>query len=138
MRVLGIVGSLRRDSYNRTLLWAAAAQLRPTAELVEYDGLASLPAYGEDIDTPLAPAPLAALREAIADADALIISTPEYNGSVPGALKNALDWASRPWAGNCLHGKPVVMVDPELARKLEEAVAAVVARAARSLEPAPC
>jgi chromate reductase, NAD(P)H dehydrogenase (quinone) len=110
MRVLGIAGSLRRDSHNRTLLRAAATLLPPTAEFVEYEGLASLPAYNEDIDTPLAPAPVAALRRAIADANALIISTPEYNGSVPGPLKNALDWASRPWPDNCLRGKHVYVI----------------------------
>jgi chromate reductase, NAD(P)H dehydrogenase (quinone) len=80
MGVLGIAGSLRRDSHNRTLLRAAATLLPPTAEFVEYEGLASLPAYNEDIDTPLAPA---ALRRAIADANALIISTPSTTAPFP-------------------------------------------------------
>jgi chromate reductase, NAD(P)H dehydrogenase (quinone) len=110
MRVLGLSGSLRRDSHNRALLRAAAAELRPDAELLEWDRIAELPAYDEDLDTALAPEPVRALREAIADADAILIATPEYNASLPGALKNALDWASRPHATNPLRGKPAAVV----------------------------
>jgi chromate reductase len=110
MRVLGISGSLRRDSHNRALLRAAAAALPPGAELVEFDRVAELPAYDEDLDTAPAPEPVRALREAIADADAVLIATPEYNASLPGALKNALDWASRPHATNPLRGKPAAVV----------------------------
>src|SRR3954451_22972145 len=110
MRVLGLSGSLRRDSHNRALLRAAAAELRPDAELVEWDRIAELPAYDEDLDTALAPEPVRALREAIADADAILIATPEYNASLPGALKNALDWASRPHATNPLRGKPAAVI----------------------------
>jgi len=112
MRVLGLSGSLRRDSHNRALLRAAAAALPPGAQLVEWDRLADLPAYDEDLETAPAPTPepVRALREAIADADALLIATPEYNGSLPGALKNALDWASRPYASNPLRGKPAAVV----------------------------
>lgn len=110
MRVLGISGSLRRGSHNLSLLRAAAAELPPSAELVDYDGLADLPAYSEDIDTETPPPAVQTLRQAIATADAVIIATPEYNGSVPGALKNALDWASRPWPNNSLRGKPVCVV----------------------------
>jgi len=110
MRVLGLSGSLRRDSHNRALLRAAAAALPPDAELVEWDRVAELPAYDEDLDAALAPEPVRALREAIARADALLIATPEYNGSLPGALKNALDWASRPYASNPLRGKPAAVI----------------------------
>src|SRR5215213_545113 len=110
MRVLGLSGSLRRDSHNRALLRAAAAELRPDAELVEWDRIAELPAYDEDLDGAFAPEPVRALREAIAGADALLIATPEYNASLPGALKNALDWASRPYATNPLRGKPTAVV----------------------------
>jgi len=112
MRVLGLSGSLRRDSHNRALLRAAAAELRPDAELVEWDRIAELPAYDEDLDMALAsaPEPVRALREALADADAILIATPEYNHSLPGALKNALDWASRPHATNPLRGKPAAVV----------------------------
>jgi len=110
MRVLGLSGSLRRDSHNRALLRAAAAELRPDAELVEWDRIAELPAYDEDLDSALAPEPVRALHEAIAEADAILIATPEYNASLPGALKNALDWASRPHATNPLRGKPAAVV----------------------------
>jgi chromate reductase len=110
MRVLGLSGSLRRDSHNRALLRAAAAALPPGAELVEWDRVAELPAYDEDLDAASVPEPVRALREAIADADAIVIATPEYNGSLPGALKNALDWASRPHATNPLRGKPAVVI----------------------------
>lgn len=110
MRVLGISGSLRRDSHNRGLLRAAAAALPPRVELVEWDRLAELPAYDEDLDAASVPEPVRALREAIADADAVLIATPEYNHSIPGALKNALDWASRPFAANPLRDKPAAVI----------------------------
>jgi chromate reductase len=112
VRVLGLSGSLRRDSHNRALLRAAAAALPSGAELVEWDRLAELPAYDEDLDAAAGPAPepVRALREAIDGADAVLIATPEYNASLPGALKNALDWASRPHASNPLRGKPAAVV----------------------------
>jgi chromate reductase, NAD(P)H dehydrogenase (quinone) len=110
MRVLGLSGSLRRGSHNRALLRAAAATLPLGVELVEWDRVAELPAYDEDLDTAPAPEPVRALREAIAGADAILIATPEYNASLPGALKNALDWASRPHAESPLRGKPAAVV----------------------------
>jgi chromate reductase len=110
MRVLGLSGSLRRDSHNRALLRAAAGALPPGVELVEWDRVAELPAYDEDLDAAPVPEPVRALREAIADADAVLIATPEYNASLPGALKNALDWASRPHAANPLRGKPAAVI----------------------------
>src|SRR6185436_10573256 len=110
MRVLGLSGSLRRDSHNRALLRAAAAAVPPGVELVEWDRVAELPAYDEDLDAAPVPEPVRALREAIADADAVLIATPEYNASIPGVLKNALDWASRPHATNPLRGKPAAVV----------------------------
>lgn len=110
MRVLGLSGSLRRDSHNRALLRTAAALLPPDAALVVWDRLAELPAYDEDLDAALVPEPVRALREAIAAADAVLIATPEYNASLPGALKNALDWASRPHATNPLRGKPAAVI----------------------------
>jgi chromate reductase, NAD(P)H dehydrogenase (quinone) len=110
MRVLGIAGSLRKDSWNRKLLLAAAELLPEDVELEIWDGLKAVPPYDEDDDGHPAPPPVAELREAIAAADAVLVATPEYNGSVPGQLKNALDWASRPFATNVLRFKPAVVV----------------------------
>jgi chromate reductase, NAD(P)H dehydrogenase (quinone) len=109
VRILGIAGSLRRGSHNRRLLRVAAAELPPGAELVPWDGLGGLPAFDEDLEN----SPPAAVRElfaAIEDADALLIATPEYNASLPGALKNAIDWASRPFPDNVLRDKPSAVI----------------------------
>jgi chromate reductase, NAD(P)H dehydrogenase (quinone) len=108
MRLLAISGSLRRGSYNSALLAAAAAECPAHVEVVVWRGLAEIPAYDEDLDT--VPAPVAVLRGELARADAVLIATPEYNASVPGALKNALDWASRPYPANALRNKPVAVV----------------------------
>ncbi len=110
MRLLGISGSLRRDSYNAALLDAAAAECPAGVEFLVWRGLADVPAYDEDLDVESAPRPVAALRAEIERADALLIATPEYNASVPGALKNALDWASRPYATNPLRHKRVAVI----------------------------
>src|ERR687888_2700954 len=110
MRVLGISGSLRRDSYNSGLLRAAADVLPSGVDLEVFDGLKAIPPYDADDDTELAVAPVTALREAIAAADAVLIATPEYNASIPGVLKNALDWASRPFPDNVLRNKPVAVI----------------------------
>jgi chromate reductase, NAD(P)H dehydrogenase (quinone) len=110
MRVLGISGSLRRDSYNSELLRAAAPLLPSGAELEVFDGLRAIPPYDADEDRDPGPEPVQELREAIAAADAVLIATPEYNASIPGVLKNALDWASRPHATNVLRGKPAAVV----------------------------
>lgn len=110
MKVLGISGSLRRDSRNTALLRAAGEFLPDGAELELWDGLKTVPPYDEDDDVEPAPAAVADLRDAIAGADAILIATPEYNHSLPGQLKNALDWASRPLATNPLRNKPVAVV----------------------------
>jgi len=110
MRVLGISGSLRNGSWNGKLLEAAAELLPGDAELELYDGLKAVPPYDEDDDTADAPAAAAHFRAAIAGADAILFATPEYNSSVPGQLKNAIDWASRPLATNPLRNKPVAVV----------------------------
>jgi chromate reductase len=109
MKVLGISGSLRRASHNSRLLRAAGAALPPEVGFDVWEGLAGLPAFDEDLedDQPVAVRDLLA---AIEDADALLIATPEYNASVPGALKNALDWASRPFPDNVLRDKPAVVI----------------------------
>jgi chromate reductase, NAD(P)H dehydrogenase (quinone) len=110
MTVLGIPGSLRSGSHNRQLLLAAAELLPADVEFELWDGLRAVPPYDEDHDREEAPAAVQALRAAIAGADAVLFATPEYNHSVPGQLKNALDWASRPFATNVLRGTPVAVV----------------------------
>jgi chromate reductase len=107
--VLGISGSLRRGSHNTALLRAAAQLAPPDVELTIYDGLAAIPPFDQDgEDRP--PAAVVDLREAIAAADAVLIATPEYNHSIPGVLKNALDWMSRPLATSPLRDKPAAVV----------------------------
>ena len=110
MKVLGISGSLRRDSHNTALLRTAAELLPGVVELELWDGLKAVPPYDEDDDVDPTPAAVADLRDAIAGADAILFATPEYNHSTPGQLKNALDWASRPLATNQLRNKPVAVV----------------------------
>jgi chromate reductase len=110
MKVLGVSGSLRSESYNAKLLHAAVRLLPDGVELELWDGLKDVPPYDEDDDVEPAPAAVAAFRAAIAGADALLVATPEYNSSVPGQLKNALDWVSRPLAKNPLRGKPVAVI----------------------------
>jgi chromate reductase, NAD(P)H dehydrogenase (quinone) len=111
IRILGLSGSLRSGSHNTALLRAAALSLPSGAGLEVFDGLRDLPAYDADLDTPeTEPESVARLRGAIAAADGVLIATPEFNGSIPGALKNALDWASRPFPENSLKGKPVAVV----------------------------
>lgn len=110
MRTLAISGSLRRDSHNTLLLRAAAELAGPDHEVVFWNGLGDVPPYDEDIDVEPAPPAVAELRAAVAQADAVLISTPEYNSSIPGALKNALDWASRPFATSSFRNKPVAVI----------------------------
>jgi chromate reductase, NAD(P)H dehydrogenase (quinone) len=110
MKVLAISGSLRRDSYNTKLLRTAEELLPHEVEFELYDGLKYVPAYDEDDDLEPGPAAVEDLREAVADADAILIATPEYNSSIPGFLKNALDWVSRPLATNAIRNKPVAVV----------------------------
>lgn len=110
MRVLGISGSLRRGSYNTRLLRAAAEELPAGAELVVFDGLREVPPYDQDEDGTPAPEPVRRLREAIGAADAVLLAVPEYNSSLPGQLKNALDWASRPVEEGPLRNRPAAVV----------------------------
>src|ERR1700728_3222649 len=113
MRVLGIIGSLRADSHNRRLLRAAADELPPGTELIPFEGLKAVEPFDETDEhetgggMPGADALIAAVR----DADAVLFVTPEYNGSIPGVLKNAVDWASRPTpATSALANKPVAVI----------------------------
>jgi chromate reductase len=109
MRVLGVPGALRRASYNRQLLRAAATLLPPEAEFVEYDELKALPPFDED-DEPAPGEAVERWRRAIAEADAVLFATPEYNASIPGWLKNAVDWASRPFSDTVVRNKPVAVI----------------------------
>ena len=108
MRLLALNGSLRRGSYNGILLDAARAVAPPHVEFVTWRRLAEIPAFDEDILT--VPEAVTALRSEIARAGAVLVSTPEYNASVPGALKNALDWVSRPVDRNPLRAKSVAVI----------------------------
>jgi len=109
-RVLAISGSLRGASHNTALLHVAAALAPSGVEVTHLDGLTDLPPYDEDLDVSPALEPVRALRDAIAGADAVLLATPEYNRSIPGQLKNILDWASRPYPFSALHGKPVAII----------------------------
>src|SRR3954469_24389516 len=109
-KILAISGSLRRDSHNAKLLRNASELFADDVEVELWDGLKDIPPYDEDDDGDGAPASVAALRAAFAGADAVLISTPEYNSSVPGQLKNVLDWVSRPLATNPLRNKPAAVV----------------------------
>src|SRR5271154_5771940 len=109
MKILAVSGSLRRDSHNRRLLRAAIALLPPDIDVVEYDGLKAIPPFDEDDES----SPGAAVedwREAIREADGLLFATPEYNSSIPGQLKNAIDWASRPVGTAALRNKPSAVI----------------------------
>jgi chromate reductase len=111
MRVLGISGSLRRDSYNAALLQTAGQMFGDRdVEFELYDALKQVPPYDEDDDRDPVPPAAAHLRAAVADADAVLFSTPEYNSSIPGQLKNAVDWLSRPIAKGALANKPVAVI----------------------------
>jgi chromate reductase len=111
LKVCGLVGSLRRGSLNRGLM-QAAEEMGPGAglQVTVFERLRDVPPYDADVDAVGTPEPVAALKEAIARADALLIATPEYNYGVPGVLKNAIDWASRPPPGSPLRGKPAAIM----------------------------
>jgi chromate reductase, NAD(P)H dehydrogenase (quinone) len=112
MRVLGISGSLRQDSHNTQLLRAAATLLPSGSELVVWEGLKAVPPYDPDDDRgpESRPDSLRLLADAVDEADVVLFATPEYNHSIPGVLKNALDWLSRPLAESPLRGKPVAVI----------------------------
>lgn len=111
MKILAISGSLRAASHNTALLRAAAASAQRGVAIELYEGLETLPPYNEDRDTEAPPAEVARLRREIAAADGLLISTPEYNGTVPGQIKHAVDWASRPHGqSSALWGKPAAVI----------------------------
>jgi chromate reductase, NAD(P)H dehydrogenase (quinone) len=107
--VCGIAGSLRRGSYNQALLRAARELAPEGMELRVFDRISEIPLFNEDLEAEGDPEPVQALKLAIEEADALLIATPEYNHGVPGVLKNAIDWASRPPQGSVLAGKPAAV-----------------------------
>lgn len=108
-RILAISGSLRQASHNTQLLRLAQEHAPDGVEIVLWDGLADVPAYNEDLEGEPGAA-VDDLRASIAGADGLLIATPEYNFGVPGALKNALDWASRPYGASALSGVPTAVM----------------------------
>jgi chromate reductase, NAD(P)H dehydrogenase (quinone) len=109
MKILGVSGSLRAESYNTALLREAAKLAPAGAELELWDGLADLPIYDQDLEADV-PESVRRLREDWGSADAILFATPEYNGSVPGGLKNAVDWASRPTGDAALLNRTVAVV----------------------------
>lgn len=109
MKILGFAGSLRRASYNRGLI-RAAVELAPAGSAIMAFDLSDIPLYNQDVEDAGEPAAVVAFKAAIADADALLVATPEYNHGVPGVLKNALDWASRPRATSPLRDKAVAVM----------------------------
>jgi len=109
-RILVLVGSLRADSYNRRLAETIAEQAPVGIEVVLADDLSRLPFYNEDVDGEAAPAAVVAFREQVAAADRVLLVTPEYNGTMPAVINNALDWASRPFGAGALKDKPLAVV----------------------------
>lgn len=116
IKVLVLVGSLRAASINRQLAELAAETAPEGVTLRLFDRLGELPFYNEDIDTDTVPEPVAAVRQAAAESDAALVITPEYNGSTPGVLKNAIDWLSRPFGVGVLQDKPLAVVGAALGR----------------------
>jgi len=120
VKIMVLLGSLRAASVNRQIAELAVDTAPDGVNLVVFDGLAELPFYNEDIDPAVnhdiqdAPAPVAALRAVAADADAALVVTPEYNGSFPAVVKNAIDWLSRPFGAGALKGKPLAVIGGSL------------------------
>jgi NAD(P)H-dependent FMN reductase len=114
IKVLVLLGSLRAASINRQLAELAVESAPDGVSLQLFDRLGELPFYNEDIDTDDVAETVVALRDAAADADAALVVTPEYNGSIPGVLKNAIDWLSRPYGNGALKGKPLAVVGAAL------------------------
>ena len=116
IRILGISGSLRQHSFNRGLLRAAQEDAPDGVQIDVFD-LNDVPLYNEDLNAAGPPQPVVALQTAVRDADALLIATPEYNTSMSGVLKNAIDWASRPFPNHGLRDKPVALMGASPGRR---------------------
>jgi chromate reductase len=114
-RIVGISGSLRERSYNRALLQAARELAPDGVEIEEFD-LAAIPLYNPDVEAAGDPQPVAALRDAVRNADGLLFATPEYNRGTSGVLKNAIDWLSRPAMASVLRWKPTAVIGASTGR----------------------
>jgi NAD(P)H-dependent FMN reductase len=117
IRIMALVGSLRAGSVNRQIAELAADVAPDGVTVTVFDGLGELPFYNEDIDNDAdVPAGVTALRTAAAEADAALVVTPEYNGTIPAVIKNAIDWLSRPFGNSALKGKPLAVIGGSLGR----------------------
>ncbi len=116
VRVLILLGSLRKASINRQLAYLVIELAPPEVDIDFFDRLGELPFYNEDLDTIDVAEPVQALRRAASAASAALVITPEYNGSIPGVLKNAIDWLSRPYGDGALKGKPLAVIGAALGR----------------------
>ncbi len=114
MNIVAISGSLRKDSFN-TMLVRSLSELAPAGMSITIADISALPLYDQDAEASF-PAAAQALKDMIAAADGVIIATPEYNRSIPGGLKNAIDWASRPYGKNSFAGKPVLIMGMSVGR----------------------
>lgn len=110
LKIFGLAGSLRQGSYNRALLRAAVEVAPKGVEIRIFERLGEIPLFNEDVEAAGDPEPVVALKSAIQEADAVLIATPEYNYGIPGVLKNAIDWASRPPDSSVLQGKPAAIM----------------------------
>jgi NAD(P)H-dependent FMN reductase len=115
-KIVVLVGSLRRESVNRELARVAAENAPADVAVDVYSGLELLPFYNEDLDIEPVDAEVARVRRTVGEADAVLIVTPEYNGTIPAVLKNAIDWLSRPYGAGALTGKPVGVLGAALAQ----------------------
>lgn len=114
-RVIALVGSLRAESITRGLAETAQTVSPEGVDVVVYDGLADVPFYNEDLDTPdVDIEAVTRLRTAVGEADALLLLTPEYNGTIPAVLKNAIDWLSRPYGAGAIKGKPTAVISSSI------------------------
>ncbi len=135
LRVLAIPGSIRSGSYNRALLEAARVLARDSVEVDIYEDAGRIPLFSQDLEGDLTPQSVLEFRSRIRSADALLIASPEYNGSISGVLKNLIDWASRPYGESSFRGKPVSVVGASPSRfgaKRSQETAISVLRSARA------
>lgn len=115
-KLLTLIGSLRAGSVNRQIAELVAETAPDDVVVTLFDGLGDVPFYNEDLDGADVPAAAATLRAAVAAADAVLVVTPEYNGSIPAVMKNAIDWLSRPYGQSAITGKPLAVIGAALGR----------------------